>query len=130
MTMKKTAVGHAVALFTIIVWGITFVCTKVLLVDFSPVEILFLRFVMAFCVLYALSPGKLPGMTARRRLIVAGPASVSTIFWKTSPSAIRLRPTWRSSLPLRRSLPHWWPESSSGAGKDSDSALRSAFLWP
>ena len=72
MTMKKTAVGHAVALFTIIVWGITFVCTKVLLVDFSPVEILFLRFVMAFCVLYALSPGKLPGMTARRRLIVAG----------------------------------------------------------
>lgn len=72
MTMKTLAVGHAVALFTIVVWGVTFVCTKVLLADFRPVEILFLRFAMAFIVLYAASPGRLPGMTPRRHLIVAG----------------------------------------------------------
>ena len=38
------AVGHLAALFTILVWGTTFVSTKILLVDFSPIEILFIRF--------------------------------------------------------------------------------------
>ena len=72
MTLPSSAVGHAVALFTVTVWGITFVCTKVLLVDFSPVEILFLRFVMAYVVLRIAAPGRLPNMTPQRRLIVAG----------------------------------------------------------
>ena len=71
MNMSRTAVGHALAFFTVFVWGITFVCTKVLLQDFQPVEILFLRFVMAFCVLYAAAPGRLPGMTPRRHGVVA-----------------------------------------------------------
>ena len=30
MNVSSPAVGHAVALFTIVVWGVTFVCTKVL----------------------------------------------------------------------------------------------------
>lgn len=71
MNLSASAAGHAVALFTIIVWGVTFVCTKVLLRDFQAVEILFLRFAMAFCALYLAAPGKLPGMTARRRVVVA-----------------------------------------------------------
>lgn len=72
MNISRAAFGHAVALFTVVVWGVTFVCTKVLLVDFQAVEILFLRFAMAFCVLYLASPGRLPGMTLRRHLTVAG----------------------------------------------------------
>lgn len=71
MNMSRTAFGHAVAFFTVFVWGITFVCTKVLLKDFQPVEILFLRFVMAFFALYAAAPGKLPGMTLQRHVVVA-----------------------------------------------------------
>ncbi len=71
MNMSRTAAGHAVALFTIVVWGVTFVCTKVLLRDFQAVEILFLRFAMAFCALYLAAPGKLPGMTMRRHAVVA-----------------------------------------------------------
>ena len=71
MKLSGAAFGHGVALFTIIVWGVTFVCTKVLLADFAAVEILFLRFAMAFCVLYAASPGRLPGMTPRRHLAAA-----------------------------------------------------------
>lgn len=39
---------HLVALFTIFVWGFTFVSTKVLLVDLSPLWILLLRFVWAY----------------------------------------------------------------------------------
>lgn len=71
MDVSRAAYGHAVALFTIAVWGVTFVCTKVLLADFHAVEILFLRFAMAFCVLYAASPGRLPGMTPGRHAAVA-----------------------------------------------------------
>lgn len=71
MNVSSPAVGHAVALFTIIVWGVTFVCTKVLLRDFQAVEILFLRFVMAFFALYLAAPGRLPGMTAKRHAVVA-----------------------------------------------------------
>jgi len=43
---KKILIGHAAALFTILVWGTTYVSTKVLLVDFAPIDILFLRFLI------------------------------------------------------------------------------------
>ena len=47
---------HLVALFTIFVWGITFVSTKVLLVDISPLWILLLRFVLGLCILCVMRP--------------------------------------------------------------------------
>ncbi|MDD3403920.1 MAG: DMT family transporter [Hespellia sp.] len=48
---NKKSIGHLAALFTIIIWGTTFISTKILLADFKPVEILFFRFVMGFLVL-------------------------------------------------------------------------------
>ena len=47
---------HLVALFTIFVWGITFVSTKVLLVDISPLWILLLRFALGLCILCVMRP--------------------------------------------------------------------------
>lgn len=47
---------HLVALFTIFVWGTTFVSTKVLLISLSPLWILLLRFAIGFIVLCALRP--------------------------------------------------------------------------
>ncbi len=47
---------HFIALFTIFVWGITFVSTKVLLVDISPLWILLLRFVLGLCILCVMRP--------------------------------------------------------------------------
>ena len=41
-------IGHLVALATIIVWGVTFISTKILLEDFTPVEILVLRFLLGW----------------------------------------------------------------------------------
>lgn len=43
--------AHLIALATVLVWGVTFVSTKVLLVDFAPIEILFIRFLMGFAAL-------------------------------------------------------------------------------
>ena len=50
------AAGHLAGLFTGVVWGLTFVSTKVLLGDFTPFEILFFRFLAAFLVLWLVRP--------------------------------------------------------------------------
>ncbi|MDE7286130.1 MAG: DMT family transporter [Lachnospiraceae bacterium] len=70
MENKKTA-GHLAALFTIIVWGTTFISTKVLLVDFSPVEILFFRFVMGFAALFLACPHRLKVVSRRQEATFA-----------------------------------------------------------
>ena len=43
---NETALGHVLTLMTIIIWGTTFVSTKVLLEAFTPIEILFFRFII------------------------------------------------------------------------------------
>ena len=60
MELKNTK-GHFAALLTIIIWGITFISTKILLNDFQPVEILFYRFVIGFLVLTIVYPRRLTG---------------------------------------------------------------------
>ena len=57
MSDKKTFLYHIAALFTIIVWGITMVSTKVLLHEgLSPEEIMIIRFVMAYLLLWIFYP--------------------------------------------------------------------------
>jgi drug/metabolite transporter (DMT)-like permease len=48
--------GFALAIFTAVVWGSTFVATKSLLVSFSPFEILFIRYALGYACLWALYP--------------------------------------------------------------------------
>lgn len=52
--------GHAAAFFTILVWGITFISTKVLLDSFTPLEITFFRLLMAVLALLIVRPPKFP----------------------------------------------------------------------
>lgn len=67
MENKHTA-GHLSALLTIIIWGTTFISTKILLVDFRPVEILFFRFIMGLLALLAVYPRRQKGTTRRQEL--------------------------------------------------------------
>ena len=53
---QNKAIGHGAALLTILIWGTTFISTKVLLVDFQPIEILFFRFVMGLLALLIVYP--------------------------------------------------------------------------
>ena len=48
--------GYALASITIFFWGITFICTKALLNDFSALEILFFRFLAAYIGLWIIRP--------------------------------------------------------------------------
>ena len=55
----KETIGHMAACFTVVIWGTTFISTKILLRDFQPLEILFFRFIMGFLVLAAANPRRL-----------------------------------------------------------------------
>lgn len=63
--------GHILALLTSIVWGTTLVSTKILLRDFQPVEILFIRFLMALLLFYIVCPQKAPKTTKSQKLTIA-----------------------------------------------------------
>ena len=68
---NKKAFGHALAIFTIFIWGTTFISTKILLQAFQPVEILFFRFVMGFILLWIMNPHRLPFKSWKQELTFA-----------------------------------------------------------
>lgn len=53
--MPQKKLGHLFALFTIIIWGTTFIASKVLLTEFSPVQIMLIRFVIAYVVMFLMN---------------------------------------------------------------------------
>lgn len=65
---QNKAAGHLSALLTILIWGTTFISTKVLLVDFQPIEILFFRFVMGLLALLVVYPHRMKGTTGKQEL--------------------------------------------------------------
>lgn len=74
----KKAAGHLAALLTIVIWGTTFISTKILLADFQPLEILFVRFVIGFAVLLAAYPKRLKTADYKQELtfVAAGACGI------------------------------------------------------
>lgn len=64
--------GHLLALFTIAVWGTTFLSTSVLLRDFSPLEILIMRMLLGIAALTAARPRRLKLQSRRHEWLFAG----------------------------------------------------------
>ncbi|NCB22044.1 MAG: DMT family transporter [Deltaproteobacteria bacterium] len=82
MAHSKALAGHLAALFCILVWGTTFISTKVLLRAFSPVEILFFRFLLGYAALWLACPRFLR-LTDRRQealFALAGLCGVTLYF--------------------------------------------------
>lgn len=69
---RYTRRGHMAALLTVLIWGTTFIATKVLLRDFQPVEILFFRFLLGYVALWLAQPHVLRGTTWHQELIFIG----------------------------------------------------------
>lgn len=69
--MNKNISGHLAALITVLIWGTTFISTKILLKDFEPIEILFFRFAMGFLALFAVCPRRMRGTTRRQEAVFA-----------------------------------------------------------
>lgn len=79
---NKMTAGHLSAFVTILIWGTTFISTKILLTDFSPLEILFLRFCMGFAVLLLVHPHliKTKAFHEEQLFIAAGLCGVTLYF--------------------------------------------------
>lgn len=71
--MKNNSINdHISAFVTIIIWGTTFISTKILLSDFAPIEILFIRFVLGLAALIIISPKLFKLKSLKEELIFAG----------------------------------------------------------
>lgn len=74
--------GHLAVLLTILIWGMTYIATKVLLTDFSPAEVLFLRFIIAYLALAIAAPRPLKTAGWRQELLfAAGGLSGVTLYF-------------------------------------------------
>lgn len=63
--------AHIFALITIFIWGSTFISTKLLLTDFTAVEILFYRFIIGYLVLIFIYPQTYRPQNLRQELYLA-----------------------------------------------------------
>lgn len=54
--MKQKMSGHLLALFCVIVWGSTFVVSKNLMAILQPVQLMLLRFTLAYGALWIIYP--------------------------------------------------------------------------
>ena len=69
---RDEALGHFAAIFCILVWGLTFISTKILLRDFAPFQILFIRFLIGWLALWAAAPKKISTNNKKDLLLFAG----------------------------------------------------------
>lgn len=74
--------GHFLALFANVIWGSTFISTKVLLDDFSPAAVMFIRFVMAYIFMWMIFPKALSfsGFRSEAMMLVAGFCGVTAYY--------------------------------------------------
>ena len=79
---STAARGHGLALATVLIWGVTFVSTKVLLEGCSPNEILFFRFALGFAALWAIRPRllRVAGWRDELLFVAAGACGVTLYF--------------------------------------------------
>ena len=63
--------GHIAAFLTITIWATTFVSTKVLLKEFNPIEILFIRFVIGYVALLFVYPKRLQITDVKQKIYFA-----------------------------------------------------------
>lgn len=68
MKNRQRLTGTLFAVFTIIVWGSTFISSKKLLGLFTPAQIMLTRFLLAYCSLWLLRPRKL-SLTGRQEAV-------------------------------------------------------------
>lgn len=67
----KKLKAHILAFITIFIWGTTFISIKILLVDFSPAEILIYRFLFAYTALLIARPARIRYNNPKEELLFA-----------------------------------------------------------
>lgn len=96
---NKDSFGHVLALITILIWGTTFISTKILLITFSAEEILAYRFFTAFLILLAIYPKNFKVLKIKEEILfcLLGITGVSFYFWTEN---LALKYTYASNVGL------------------------------
>lgn len=96
---NKSFFGHLIAILTIIIWGTTFISTKILLVQFSPEEILGYRFFIAFLILIIIYPRKFKVLPLKEEMLfcMLGITGISFYYWTEN---LALKYTYASNVGL------------------------------
>ncbi len=81
MRKNNKTLGHLLALFTVLIWGTTFISTKVLLNTFKPIEILFYRFFFAYIFLFLLYPRFMKYKNIKEELLFFGAGISGVTFY-------------------------------------------------
>lgn len=79
---KRLYIGHLMAVFTVFIWGITFISSKILLRAFPPMSIIVIRFTLAYLLLYIFYPKiyKVSNLRQEVGYLFAGLTGVSLYF--------------------------------------------------
>lgn len=96
---KENLIGNLLAGFTIFIWGITFITTKVLLKVLTPEEILVFRFVIAYLILMIFCPQRIKLGNFKEEIIFAslGLTGITLYFWIEN---LALKYTYASNVGL------------------------------
>ena len=88
----KSYVYHLIALFTVGIWGTTFVSTKVLLNHgLSPVDIIFYRFLLAYLCLWPVSYRRFWAKSLKDELLLMGGALTGgSLYFLTENTALTM----------------------------------------
>lgn len=124
---KNNIYGHFLALFTVLVWGTTFISTKVLLKDFQPIEILFFRFVLGYLALLIVYPRIVKTKSLKEELyfIGAGITGVTVYFLFEN---IALTYSFASNVAIILSVTPFLTAIVAHFMKDGERLTRSFFL--
>jgi drug/metabolite transporter (DMT)-like permease len=78
--MSKRSAGHLLAAGTIIVWGTTFIASKILLKEFTPLQVMLMRFIVAYLTLFIFNH-KMQKTSLREELIFCSLAILGTTLY-------------------------------------------------
>ena len=71
-------IGHFLAFLSVFLWSSLYVCVKILLESFAPLELLFLQFIIGYCFLLFLCPRFLKStLKDESYLILAGLSGIT-----------------------------------------------------
>lgn len=89
---EKNGLYHLAALLAVVVWGTTFVSTKILLASgLNPAEIMFYRFLIAYVVLWCCSPHiRLPKNPKDESMFALAGISGGSLYFLTENTALQL----------------------------------------
>ncbi len=82
MKDKKQLLEHFLAFFTIFIWALTFLCTKALMDVFTNLEILFLRYALAYVCIWLIYPKKPEKIGLKYELLIVLASICGTSYYQ------------------------------------------------